>query len=91
MATTTETLSNFIDGELVASGGDTEPVLNPSTGEELAQAPRSTPQDVDRAVGAARAAFAGWSQTTPAQRAEALLGSPMCWRNTAMRSRAWRR
>jgi betaine-aldehyde dehydrogenase len=74
MATTTETLSNFIDGELVASGGDTEPVLNPSTGEELAQAPRSTPQDVDRAVGAARAAFAGWSQTTPAQRAEALLG-----------------
>ena len=81
MATTTETLSNFIDGELVASGGDTEPVLNPSTGEELAQAPRSTPQDVDRAVGAARAAFAGWR----------CWGSPMCWRNTAMRSRAWRR
>jgi betaine-aldehyde dehydrogenase len=74
MATTTETLSNFIDGEFAASGGEREPVLNPSTGEELAQAPRSTAQDVDRAVRAARAAFAGWSQTTPAQRAEALLG-----------------
>jgi betaine-aldehyde dehydrogenase len=74
MATTTQTLNNFIDGEPVAFSGDTEPVLNPSSGEELAQAPRSTPQDVDRAVGAARAAFAGWSQTTPAQRAEALLG-----------------
>jgi betaine-aldehyde dehydrogenase len=74
MATTTETLSNFIDGELVASGGDSEPVLNPSTGEELARAPRSTAEDVDRAVRAARTAFGGWSQTTPAQRAEALLG-----------------
>ncbi|MEA2139928.1 MAG: betaine-aldehyde dehydrogenase [Solirubrobacteraceae bacterium] len=74
MATTTKTLSNFIDGESVASGGDSEPVLNPSTGEELAQAPRSTPEDVDRAVRAARTAFGGWSQTTPAQRAEALLG-----------------
>jgi betaine-aldehyde dehydrogenase len=74
MATTTQTLNNFIDGEPVAFSGDTEPVLNPSSGEELAQAPRSTPQDVDRAVAAARAAFAGWSQTTPAQRAEALLG-----------------
>jgi betaine-aldehyde dehydrogenase len=74
MATTTRTLSNFIDGESVVSGGETEPVLNPSTGEELAQAPRSTPEDVDRAVRAARTAFGGWSQTTPAQRAEALLG-----------------
>jgi betaine-aldehyde dehydrogenase len=74
MATTTETLSNFIDGELIASDGDSEPVLNPSTGEELAQAPGSTPEDVDRAVRAARSAFGGWSQTTPAQRAETLLG-----------------
>ena len=73
MATTAQTLSNFIDGELVASGGDSEPVLNPATGEELALAPRSTPEDVDRAVSAARRAFEGWSRTTPAQRAEALL------------------
>ncbi|HEY2397923.1 MAG TPA: gamma-aminobutyraldehyde dehydrogenase [Solirubrobacteraceae bacterium] len=73
MATTAETLSNFIDGERVASDAETEPILNPATGEELARAPRSTPEDVDRAVRAARRAFDGWSTTTPAQRSEALL------------------
>ncbi|HTW41164.1 MAG TPA: gamma-aminobutyraldehyde dehydrogenase [Solirubrobacteraceae bacterium] len=67
------TLNNFIDGEPVAATGETEAVLNPATGEELARAPISTPEDVDRAVQAARRAFAGWSTTTPAQRAQALL------------------
>ncbi len=70
---TVDTLKNFIDGEQLASDGDSDPVLNPATGEELARASRSTPEDVDRAVRAARRAFAGWSQTTPAQRAQALL------------------
>jgi betaine-aldehyde dehydrogenase len=70
----TQILRNFIDGEQIASdGGGSDPVLNPATGEELARASSSTPEDVDRAVGAARRAFAGWSQTTPAQRAQALL------------------
>jgi betaine-aldehyde dehydrogenase len=74
MATTVETLSNFIDGERVGSSGEeTEPVLNPATGEQLAHAPRSTAQDVDDAVSAARRAFAGWSQTTPQERSQALL------------------
>ncbi len=73
MAATTETLENFIDGEPVASEGEREPVLNPATAEELARAPRSTAVDVDRAVSAARRAFATWSATTPAQRAQALL------------------
>jgi betaine-aldehyde dehydrogenase len=73
MASTVETLSNFIDGELVAHEGDSEPVLNPATGAELARAPRSSAADVDRAVAAARRAFAGWSSTTPAERAHALL------------------
>ena len=48
-------------------------MLNPATGEELARAPISSAEDVDRAVRAARRAFDGWSQTTPAQRAQALL------------------
>jgi betaine-aldehyde dehydrogenase len=69
----TETLKNFIDGEQLASNGDSDPVLNPATGGELARASRSTPEDVDRAVRAARTAFTGWSRTTPAQRAQALL------------------
>jgi betaine-aldehyde dehydrogenase len=73
MASTTDTLSNFIDGERVAGGGETEPVLNPATGEEIARAPISSAEDVDRAVKAARGAFEGWSNATPAQRAQALL------------------
>ncbi len=73
MATQIETLSNFIDGERAPSDGDTEAILNPATGEELARAPISSAADVDRAVGAARRAFAGWSTTPPAQRAQALL------------------
>jgi betaine-aldehyde dehydrogenase len=73
MASTAETLSNFVDGEQIATDGDTEAVLNPATGEELARAPVASPEDVDRAVRAARRAFPGWSNATPAQRAEALL------------------
>jgi betaine-aldehyde dehydrogenase len=73
MATQIQTLSNFVDGERAPSEGETEPILNPATGEELARAHNSTAQDVDRAVRAARRAFGGWSQTTPAQRADALL------------------
>jgi betaine-aldehyde dehydrogenase len=76
MATTSSTeLKNFINGSFVpAAEGQTEPVLNPATGEEIAQAPLSTAEDVNRAVDAARKAFdAGWSTTTPGERAAALL------------------
>ncbi|MDP9294732.1 MAG: aldehyde dehydrogenase family protein, partial [Actinomycetota bacterium] len=76
MATTTDvqTLQNFIDGEWDAPAeGRTEPVINPATGETIAQAPLSTAEDVDRAVRAARTAFETWSVTTPGERALALL------------------
>jgi betaine-aldehyde dehydrogenase len=77
MATKTKAkteLRNFIDGEWVAPAeGATEPVLNPATAEEIAEAPLSTKEDVDRAVAAARSAFDGWSDTTPGERAHALL------------------
>ena len=75
MATATATkLQNFIDGEFVEpADGETEAVLNPSTGEVIAEAPLSRAEDVDRAVAAARKAFEGWAATTPAARAMALL------------------
>ncbi len=75
MATATVTkLKNFIDGEFVdpAEGG-TEVVVNPATGEAIAEAPLSTAEDVDRAVAAARKAFESWSTRTPKERSEALL------------------
>src|SRR5205085_6523755 len=72
--TATHTIQNFVDGEFVdAAEGQTEPVLNPATGEAIAQAPLSSAEDVDRAVQAARRAFPGWSTTTPGERALALL------------------
>src|SRR5215211_6196127 len=75
MATATLTkLKNFIDGQFVdPAEGRTEEVLNPATGEAIAEAPLSTAEDVDRAVAAARAAFEGWSTATPGERALGLL------------------
>jgi betaine-aldehyde dehydrogenase len=75
MATATVTkLQNFIDGQLVdPAEGATEEIVNPATGEAIAEAPLSTAEDVDRAVAAARKAFETWSVTTPAERSTALL------------------
>jgi betaine-aldehyde dehydrogenase len=67
-------LLNFIDGQPVAAvSGETEPIVNPATGEELGRVQRSGAEDVDGAVRAARGAFEAWSQTTPAERSAALL------------------
>src|SRR4051794_8071415 len=76
MAATTEigTLRNFIGGEpMDPVEGRTDDVVNPATGETIAQALASGAEDVDRAVKAARGAFDGWAATTPAERALALL------------------
>ncbi len=65
---------NFVGGELVDStSGETMTVLNPSTGEALAEVPRGAAQDVTRAVAAAKAALPAWLETTPKARMEALL------------------
>jgi len=48
-------------------------VINPATGEQIAEVPVASAEDVDRAVAAARGAFHGWANTTPAERQEALL------------------
>jgi betaine-aldehyde dehydrogenase len=74
MAAAKDTLRNLIDGDsVVGEGGETMAVLNPATGEELWRAPISDAGEVDRAVKAARRAFEGWSQATPAERSQALL------------------
>ncbi len=75
MATVTQTkLKNFIGGEFVdPAEGQTEEVVNPSTGEVIAAAPLSTAEDVDRAVAAAREAFESWGFSTPKARSQALL------------------
>ncbi|MDQ0503599.1 aldehyde dehydrogenase family protein [Xanthobacter agilis] len=65
----------LIDGSWseAAAGGAME-VLNPATEELLARVPAAGPQDVERAIAAARAAFDGgpWSRFTPEERQRAL-------------------
>src|SRR6478736_128807 len=48
-------------------------VLNPSTGEVIAEVPRASAEDVDRAVQSAKKALVEWIETTPGERAEMLL------------------
>src|SRR3954470_24581601 len=72
--TASATLQNFVDGELVDPvSGSTTAVINPATGEQIAQSPDSGSEDVDRAVAAAQGAFEGWAAATPGERALALL------------------
>jgi 1-pyrroline dehydrogenase len=66
---------HFIGGEWVeSSSGETMEVLNPATGEVIAEVPRGTAEDVDRAVDAAKKAWSEWQSKTPKDRMELLLG-----------------
>lgn len=55
----------FIAGEWCdALDGETLPVMNPATGEELARLPLARPADLDRALDAVASANAGWRATS---------------------------
>src|SRR5213080_4525533 len=74
MSTTVSKHQNLVGGEWVdAAGGETMEVLNPATGETIAEVPNSSAEDVDRAVQAAKKALTEWLETTPGERAELLL------------------
>ncbi len=63
----------YINGAWAAStGGDKIDVVNAATEEVMGATPAGTPEDVQRAVAAAKAAFPSWSQTKPQQRAHYL-------------------
>jgi aldehyde dehydrogenase (NAD+) len=60
----------YIDGSWVSPTiAASLPVVNPASEEVVAQIASGSAEDVDRAVAAARAAFAGWSATPAASRA----------------------
>ncbi|MGE0098016.1 MAG: aldehyde dehydrogenase family protein [Hydrogenophaga sp.] len=65
----------LIDGQLVpAASGKTFKTYNPSTGQVLAEVAEAGPEDIHRAVGAARRAFEGpWSKFKPFDRQAVLL------------------
>jgi 1-pyrroline dehydrogenase len=73
MATVT-TQKIFVGGKWTeAADGGTMEVLNPATGETIAQVPACTAADVDAAVQAAKEALPEWLDSTPAERAALLL------------------
>jgi len=73
MTVTASRFRMFINGDWTdAVGGETSQVINPATEEVIAEVPKGSEADVDRAVDAARAAFESWSLTTPAERSTAL-------------------
>jgi len=62
----------LVNGRLVAGQGEVEDVLNPATGKVIARIAEASGEQVDAAVRAAEAAFAGWAATPPKDRATVL-------------------
>ncbi len=74
MSTAVTSYKNLIGGEWVdAVEGETMEVLNPATGEVIAEVPRGGERDVTRAVEAAAKALPDWLEKTPKDRMELLL------------------
>ena len=63
------TIQNAIDGsKFTSSSRRMAPVYNPATGEQTANLPLSTVDEVNEAVAAAKKAAAGWATTPPLKR-----------------------
>ncbi len=68
-----EALSLYIDGEFLSGDGRaTQDVINPATGEVLAQLPHASEADLDRALKAADRAFQTWKHSSPMDRSAIL-------------------
>jgi aminobutyraldehyde dehydrogenase len=74
MSVAVTSYKNFVGGEWVdAVEGETMEIVNPATGEAIAEVPRGSEQDVERAVQAAQKALPDWLEKTPKDRMELLL------------------
>jgi malonate-semialdehyde dehydrogenase (acetylating)/methylmalonate-semialdehyde dehydrogenase len=66
-------IQHFIGGKLTpGESGRFAPVYNPATGEEAKRVPLASPEEMDRAVAAAKQAFPKWAMTTPLRRSRVL-------------------
>jgi len=63
----------LIDGKLTGGEGVAESILDPASGAQIASVPEASREQLEAAVGAAKSAFKGWSQTTPKDRGALLL------------------
>ncbi|MBB4615008.1 NAD-dependent succinate-semialdehyde dehydrogenase [Novosphingobium taihuense] len=67
-------LALCIDGRFIPAGPGRarEPVLNPATGETLAELPHATAAELDEALASAQRAFPIWAATSPLERSNIL-------------------
>jgi betaine-aldehyde dehydrogenase/aminobutyraldehyde dehydrogenase len=73
MSATKTAYKAFVGGEFVDSvSGETMEVIAPATGAVIAEVPRCSAEDVDRAVDAAKAVLPEWIEKTPKERSELL-------------------
>ncbi|GAB3262750.1 gamma-aminobutyraldehyde dehydrogenase [Chitinimonas naiadis] len=63
----------LINGQFQRGEGEVESVLNPATGEVIAEVAEASLEQVQAAVRSAELAFAGWARTTPKDKATLLL------------------
>jgi betaine-aldehyde dehydrogenase len=68
----TSVAGSWIDGAPVVASGGLHQVIDPASGEAVADYALAAPPDVDRAVAAARSALSGWATATPAERSAVL-------------------
>ena len=75
MSTTLRRRQMFIGGKWAKSTGDeVQEIINPANGKVIAEVPKGTAEDVDKAVAAARKAYdETWFDSTPRDRSERLL------------------
>ncbi len=64
-------VSHWIDGKIVAStSGKGRPVFNPATGQQTKVVDVASPEEIELAVAAAKAAFPAWRATSLSKRAD---------------------
>ncbi|SEF59604.1 CoA-acylating methylmalonate-semialdehyde dehydrogenase [Marinobacterium lutimaris] len=68
----TNTVGHLIGGERVLTGGRTQPVYNPSTGEVCGAVELASVETVEQAIANAAAAYPAWRNTPPAKRAQVM-------------------
>ncbi len=73
MSATKTAYKAFIGGEWSdAASGETMEVINPATGQVIAEVPKCGAEDVDRAVAVAKKTLETWLDVTPKERSELL-------------------
>ena len=65
-------IENFIDGKINSISNNTQPVYDPSTGEQISEVVLSNNQDFENIIKSSEKNFQNWSNTTPLKRSRIL-------------------